>query len=175
MWDVDSAGVGRRWLKPCSKVTWSGNLLRDNSFVVTGQEKVKFTVRNPSIVAWDDDAWPAKGRLKKVQFEYRLHGCVGPTCWKPSTNTLTFKGKRSITDDWTPPAEDGRYDIRAVTLCNPTGNTEYDMDQTLSISGTIDRNPPELVMLSSSSQAKSVGHHDKVTAVCHWVIRPIRP
>ena len=146
-------------------MSWSGNLLRDNSFVVTGPEKVKFTVRNPSIVAWDADA-----RLNKLQFEYRLHGCVGPTCWNPSSNNLNFTAKRSIQGEWTPPAEDNRYDIRAVTLCKPTGNTEYDMDQTPFITGTIDRNPPKLVMLSSSSQAKSVGHHDTVAAVLHWVI-----
>jgi len=143
--------------------------------VVTGAEKVNFTVRNPSIVAWDEDASAANANsLEKVQFEYRLHGCARPTCWRASANAPTTIFKRRVRDvdksireiqgEWTAPAEDNRYDIRVITQCKGS-NAEYNQGQTTFITGTVDRNPPKLVMLSSSSQAKSVGHQDTVTAV----------
>ena len=109
-------------------------------------------------MSWEDDK-----RLEHIRFQYRINGCVGPTCWKTSNNKLSFAGTRSIKGDWTPPPEDNTYDIRAVTECKPTGLAEYDTDQSPPITGTIDRNAPKIVMLTSSSNAKTVGHHDKVS------------
>ena len=40
---------GIRWLQPCSRVIWSGDLLRDNAFVVTDDRVVGFAIRNPSV------------------------------------------------------------------------------------------------------------------------------
>ena len=117
-------------------------------------------------MSWDDDT-----RLEHIRFQYRINGCVGPMCWKTSDNELSFAGTQSIQGDWTPPAEDNTYDIRAVTECTPTGMEEYDENQSPPITGTIDRNAPKIVMLTSSSNAKTVGHHDKVSAHPHSRIK----
>ena len=145
-----------RYMQPCSEVAWSGDILRDGAFLITGSgdTAMKFAVANPGLRSWDND-----DRLQKLVMEYRRHECIGHTCWRDSGVALAHAGASFVTGQWQPPATDNEYDIRVTAQCKPSGNPDYDTASTPIVNGVVDREAP---MVLSSHLDQLVGAQDVV-------------
>ena len=106
---------------------------------------------------WSDDA-----RLDGMELQYKNNECVGPVCWNKASNFLNFTGVNKIEGAWSPPTDDGQYTLRVQTHCKPAPGTptrlDFETAHTPEISGYIDRSPPKLISLSSTSQSTTFRH-----------------
>ena len=152
---------GIRFMEPCSPVTWSGAMQRDQGFVInlnpSGPTAAKFMVANPGPRSWDDDQ-----RLEKLVFQYRPAGCLGYTCWKDGAMDLPHGGASLIGFEWAFPSFDGIYDVRVATHCTPSSQPAYDESSTTIVPVIIDRSAPAII---STDAHQSGGRQIIATAV----------
>ncbi|GFH57847.1 hypothetical protein CTEN210_14323 [Chaetoceros tenuissimus] len=149
-----------KWLEPCPRVEWAGDLRRDRTFLVNtlsnDSSKIKVKVFNPSASKEKksfNDMTKSSGRLEHVNLLYRK---VGEANWKNAQNkdvqSIDFAlGSMSedpfgyVSEFWNiGNLADGNYELTVEARCSSTGGPEdFDYYRESSIVGVIDNSRPE--------------------------------
>mmetsp|Transcript_21609 Transcript_21609/g.27877 ORF Transcript_21609/g.27877 Transcript_21609/m.27877 type:complete len:1916 (+) Transcript_21609:457-6204(+) len=171
LWNIqeDEDNFLLKFVEPCPKVEWAGELNRDRHFVVNtnsvDQENLEVIVFNPSHgqSKFHDMLSPA-GRLQNVFLYYRE---VGDLQWSKARTDITNENNQvdSLTMDFAAEyaynkesdygystlkwalankVPEGTYEIRVDAECDQLGGpADMDLSSTPVISGTIDLTRPE--------------------------------
>ena len=158
---VDENGNPKlKWLEPCPRVEWAGNLRRDRTFLVNTKSndssKMKIKVFNPLASKEKisfNEMTKSNGRLENVNLLYRK---VGEANWKNAQNkdmqNIDFAVESMNEDPFGYVSEhwnignlaDGNYELTVEARCSSTGGPEdFDYYRESSLVGVIDNSRPE--------------------------------
>jgi len=169
--DTSSMALNVEFVEDCPKVEWAGKILREQNFLINGDQenKIEVALRNP---AFPTSSWKCEegetgcrvnDRIEAIYFQYRKKGgsesdWVGATVMDATSTLLAQRDITELADTYgyleflfgfpltyvTEDMSEGEYDVRGMIKCdsrNPKSTESY----TSLIDGWIDLKPPSLM------------------------------